>query len=176
MTDRPLNSLKLRSFSVTFSQTDYDRLTGWAIRNTISRSQMIRDIVHNWLDNHHAGLVTYYRHLAETQNKTVYAVETDILGQAKRQSRAKASVSSEEEPETIRVSMGLPSWDNRRLLGHAHWNEVSKAEQVRRIVAPWLAERDKELEIFWVEVAGWLECDIPEAKRRMIEDFENQGR
>lgn len=176
MTDKPLTSLKLRSFSISIPQSDYDRLTGWAIRNTVPRSQIIRDIVHNWLDSRHAGLTTYYRHLAETQNKTVYTVETDILGQAKRQSRAKASVSSDDEQGTIRLSIGLPSWDNRRLLGHAHWNEVSKAEMVRRIVTPWLAERDKELQIFWTEVAEWLGCDTAEAKRRMIEDFDGQGR
>lgn len=175
MTDKPLSSLKLRSFSVTLSQADHDRLTGWAIRNTVPRSQMIRDIIHSWLDNRHAGLMTYYRHLAETQSKTVYEIETGILGQAKRQARSK-SISSEEDPGTIRLSVGLPSWDNRRLLGHAHWNDVSKAEMVRRIVAPWLVERDKELETFWVEVAEWLGCDIAEAKRRMTEDFDNQGR
>lgn len=176
MTDRPLSSLKLRAFSVTVSQVDYDRLTGWAIRNTVSRSQMIRDIVHVWLDSRHASLMTYYRHLAEAQGKTVYAIESGILGQAKRQSRAKVSVSSEEESEAIRISIGLPSWDNRRLLGHAHWLDVSKAEMVRRVITPWLGERDRDLEIFWFEAADWLGCDIEEAKRRMVEDFDNQGR
>lgn len=135
---------------------------------------MVRDILHRWLDDRQSGLLLYYKHLAEAEGKTIYQIETEVLGQAKREARK--AKSREEDSETTRLSISIPSWDNRRLLGHAHSEGVTKSEMTRRIINPWLRERDVELEMFWTEVAKWLECDAQEAKRRMIEDFEQQAR
>lgn len=172
--DRPLTSLKLRRFTVSLPQLDYDRLTALCLRNTVNRSNLGWHILHNWLDKHDAILQEYYRKLSSEQGEPTPVIEHGILGEYKRASRA--GVQDLDGQDIIRVTFSIPSWDNRRLIGHAHRQGVSKSEAWRRAVLPWLRSQDEAIAQFWSNATEWLGKPLEETKTLLIQDFDQQGR
>lgn len=173
--EKPLTSLKLRRFTVSLSQPDYDRLTALCLRNTVSRSSMGWLILHQWLDANDQDLREYYMSLSYGQTgRDISEIEHEILGQYKRAS--KAGVQDLEGEGIVRVTFSIPSWDNRRLLSHAHRQSVSKSEAWRRACIPWLRAQDDAIAQFWDNACKWLGKSLEETKTLLIQDFDQQGR
>lgn len=172
--NKPLTSLKLRRFDVSIPTEDCDRLTGLCLRNTTNRSSLGWVILHQWLDLNDEPLQEHYSKLAAEQNKPVWEIEHEILGIYKR--TARSSPSDTAGIDTVVVKMSIPSWDNRRLIGHAHLNGVPKTEMWRRAVLPWLRSQDEEIAKFWANACQWLNKPLAETKALMTADFEDQGR
>ena len=175
MTQRPLVNLKSRRFTVNLPTEDYERLTALAMRNTIARSTMAWIILHDWLDDNQSLLNEYYQRLSVEQgNRPSWEIEHEILGQYKRLARSGARDNS--EGDRVELSLSIPSWDNRRLIGHASRYKVSKTEMWRRAVIPYLRSRDEEIAQFWNNACQWLGKPLDETKALLIADFEKQGR
>lgn len=172
--DKPLTSLKLRRFDVSIPIDDYERLTALCLRNTTNRSSMGWLIAHQWLDDNDAVLREHYRKLSAEQDKPVWKIEHEILGIYKRAARSGAT--DLEDGDNIVVKMSLPSWDNRRLIGHAHLNGILKTEMWRRAVLPWLRSQDEAIAHFWSNAREWLGKPLEETKTLLIQDFDQQGR
>lgn len=173
--DKPLTTLKLRRFNVSILQEDFDRLTALALRNTINRSSMGWLILHQWLDDHDVELRSYYAQLSSQQpEKDIGAIEHEILGRYKRMS--KSGIQDIEGQGIVTVKFSIPSWDNRRLIGHASVQNISKPEMWRRAVLPRLKAQDDAIAQFWQNACNWLGTDLEETKRLLIEDFDQQGR
>lgn len=173
--DKPLTSLKLRRFNVSILQEDYDRLTALSLRNTVNRSSMGWLILHQWLDSHETELRAYYRQLSYGQTgRDIAEIEHEILGRYKRMS--KAGIQDLEGQGVVKVKFSIPSWDNRRLIGHASKQDVSKPEMWRRACIPWLREQDEAIAQFWENACQWLGKSLDETKALLVKDFDQQGR
>lgn len=172
--DKPLTSLKLRRFDVSIPINDHDRLTALCLRNTTNRSSMGWLILHQWLDENDEVLREHYRKLSSEQNQPIWKTEHEILGIYKRAARSGAT--DLEGGSTVAVKMSIPSWDNRRLIGHAHRQGVSKSEAWRRAVLPWLRSQDDAIAQFWNNACEWLGKPLDETKTLLIQDFDQQGR
>jgi hypothetical protein len=173
--DKPLTSLKLRRFNVSMLQEDYDRLTALSIRNTVNRSSMGWLILHQWLDDHDAELREHYMQLSYGQmGRDIAEIEHEVLGRYKRMSRA--GIEDLEGQGTVKVKFSIPSWDNRRLIGHASMQDVNKPEMWRRAVLPWLKSQDDAIARFWQSACEWLGKSLDETKALLIQDFDQQGR
>lgn len=102
-------------------------------------------------------------------------IEHEILGQYKRAS--KSGVQDLEGEEIVRVKFSIPSWDNRRLIGHAsRLGGLPKSEMWRRAVIPLLREQDEAIARFWASACRWLGKSLEETKELMVKDFDEQGR
>lgn len=172
--ENPLTSLKLRRFDVSLPVEEYDRLTALCLRNTVSRSSMGWLILHRWLDENDAALKAHYRKLSEEQGKPGGVIEHEILGIYKRAARS-GGIDVGGEGRVI-VKFSVPSWDNRRLIGHAHIQGVSKPEMWRRAVIPQLRAQDEAIAQFWQSACEWLGKSPDETKALLIRDFDEQGR
>lgn len=172
--DKHLTSLKLRRFDVSIPTDDYDRLTALCLRNSTDRSKLGWYALHLWLDQNDTPLQEHYRKLSTEQGKPTWQVEHEILGVYKR--AAKSGVRDLDGSDTVVVKMSIPSWDNRRLIGHAHLNGIPKTEMWRRAVLPWLRSQDEAIARFWDNACQWLNKDLEETMALMIADFEQQGR
>lgn len=172
--DKPLTSLKLRRFNVAIPPEDYDRLTALCLRNTVNRSSMGWILIHQWLDKNGAALQEHYRKLSAEQGKPAWEIEHEILGIYKRAARSGATDLG--DSENVVVKMSIPSWDNRRLIGHAHMNGIPKTEMWRRAVIPWLRSQDEAIAQFWNNACQWLGKPLDETKALLIADFDEQGR
>lgn len=172
--DKPLTSLKLRRFDVSVPTEDYERLTALCLRNTVNRSSMGQRILNRWLDDHDGILQEHYRTLSAEQQKPIWAIEHEILGIYKRTARSGAT--DLDGADVVAVKMSIPSWDNRRLIGHAHMNGIPKTEQWRRAVLPWLRSQDEAIAKFWQSACKWLDKPLDETKALLIQDFDEQGR
>lgn len=175
MTQKPLVSLKPRRFTVSIPIEDYDRLTTLAMRSTLARGTLAWLILHNWLDQNQPLIDAHYQQLStEQNNKPIWEVEHAILGEYKRLARSGARDTG--EGERTELSLSIPSWDNRRLIGHAHRQGVSKSEAWRRAVLPWLRSQDEAIAQFWSNACEWLGKSLEETKTLLIADFDEQGR
>ncbi len=173
--DKPLTSLKLRRFTVSLPQQDYDRLTALCLRNTVSRSSMGWLILHQWLDENDQDLREYYMQVSYGQDgRDIAEIEHEILGQYKR--LAKSGAADLEGEDITRLTLSIPSWDNRRLIGHASRHKVSKSEMWRRAVLPWLRSQDDAIARFWENACKWLDKPLEQTKTLLINDFDEQGR
>lgn len=175
MTQRPLIDLKARRFTANMPREDYDRLTALAMRNTIARGTLAWAILHDWLDDNQSLLDAYYQGLSREQGKPIWEIEHEILGTYKRLARSGARDTSEKE--RVELSLSIPSWDNRRLIGHAsRLDNISKSEMWRRAVLPWLRSQDDVIARFWQSASEWLGKDLIETEALLIKDFDEQRR
>lgn len=164
-------SIKLtrKKFSVQLPDSAIASLTGHSILNTVPMSEMAFLILHQWLEEHHGELVEHYEQLAQQLEKGIGAVEHQILGEYKRRA---ASL----KEEVSQITLSLPIYDNRRLIGHAHKRGVSKAEMARQILIPWLEEHQGTIDRFYERAAAWMEVGIDEAKEQLMEEFKKASR
>ncbi|NET61709.1 MAG: hypothetical protein F6K47_38000 [Symploca sp. SIO2E6] len=74
------------------------------------------------------------------------------------------------------MSLSLPIYDNRRLIGHAHKLSISKAEMARQILVPWLEENQGTIDRFYQRAAEWMDVEISEARGQLMEEFRKASR
>ncbi|NER47118.1 MAG: hypothetical protein F6J86_37800 [Symploca sp. SIO1B1] len=165
-------SIKLtrKKFSVQLPDSAIASLTGHSILNTVPMSEMAFLILHNWLEEHHGELVEHYEQLSREASKGISAVEHQILGEYKRRA------ASLNESTVSQITLSLPIYDNRRLIGHAHKRNVSKAEMARQILVPWLEEHQGTIDRFYERAAAWMEIGIDEAREQLMEEFKKASR
>lgn len=161
--------LTRKRFSVQLPDTDIERLVDHCILNTVPIAEMGFLIIRDWLEKHHGELVAYYEKLAQEQDDSMGAVEHRILGEFKRRGTALTEVTSQ-------VGLALPIYDNRRLIGHAHRKDVSKAEMARRIIIPWMDANQGIIDKFYERAIRVTGMDAEEVRSHFREAYRQASR
>ena len=161
--------LTRKRFSAQLPDTDIERLVDHCILNTVPIAEMGFLIIRGWLEKHHGELVAYYEKLAQEQDDSMGAVEHRILGEFKRRGTVLTEATSQ-------VGLALPIYDNRRLIGHAHKNDVSKAEMARQIIIPWLNANQGTIDRFYERAMEVTGMGVEEARAHFREAYRQASR